>query len=101
MRLHQPRNALSASQTSYWKIINGVMNRCRAPKIPPLLLDNDFVLNCVEKAKLFNDYFSKQCTSMMNSGVLPTFNFLTDKRIDYISIQNEEIYLINSEFKSQ
>ena len=27
----------------------------------------------------------------MNSSVLHTFNFLTDKRIDYFSIQNEEI----------
>ena len=27
----------------------------------------------------------------MNSSVLPTFNFLTDERIDYTSIQNEEI----------
>ena len=67
------------------------MNRCRAPKIPPLLVDNVFVLNCVEKAELFNDFFSKQCTPIINSSVLPTINFLTDKRIDYISIQNEEI----------
>ena len=70
------------------------MNRCRSPKIPPLLVDNVFVLNCVEKAKLFNDFFSKECTPIMNSCVLPTFNFLTDKRIDYISIQNEEIILL-------
>ena len=84
-------NDPSTSQKSYWKIINGVMNRCRAPKIQPLLVDNVFVLNCVEKAKLFNDFFPKQCTPIMNSSVLPTFNFLTDKRIDYISIQNEEI----------
>ena len=27
----------------------------------------------------------------MNSSILPTFNFLADKRIDYVSIQNEEI----------
>ena len=44
---------LALHKKSNWKIINGVMNRCRAPKIPPLLVDNVFVLNCVEKAKLF------------------------------------------------
>ena len=27
-------------QKSYWKIINRVMNRCKAPKIPPLLVNN-------------------------------------------------------------
>ena len=84
-------NDRSTSHKSYWKIINGVMNRCRTPKITPLLVDNVFVLNCVEKAKHFNDYFSKQYTLIMNSSVLPTFNFLTDKGIDYISIQNEEM----------
>ena len=36
-------------------------------------------------------FFSRQCTPIMNSSVLPSFNFLTDKRIDYISMQNEEI----------
>ena len=46
---------------SYWKIINRVMNKCRAPKIPPLLVNNMFILNCREKARLFNDYFSQQC----------------------------------------
>ena len=43
------------------------------------------------KAKLFNDFFSKQCTPIFNSSVLPTINFLTDKRIDDIFIQSDEI----------
>ena len=30
---------------SYWKIINRVMNKCRAPKIPPLLINNRFIGN--------------------------------------------------------
>ena len=33
------------SPKSYWKIINRVMNRCRAPKMPPLLVNNLFILN--------------------------------------------------------
>ena len=39
------------SQKSYWKIIN------RVPKIPPLLVNNRFILDCREKAKHFNDYY--------------------------------------------
>ena len=76
---------------SYWKIINRVMNKCRAPKIPPLLVNNVFILNCSEKAKLLNDFFSKQCTPIINTSVLPPLNFLTNKRIDHISIQSDEI----------
>ena len=60
-------NDPTTSQKSYWKIINRVMNKSRAPKIPPLLVNNTFILNCCEKAKLFNDFFSKQCTPIINS----------------------------------
>ena len=79
------------SQKSYWKIINRVMNKCRAPKIPPLFVNNMFILNCCEKAKSFNDWFSEQCTPIINNSVLPPFHLLTDKKIDHISIQCNEI----------
>ena len=46
-------NDPKTSQKSYCKIINRVMNKCRAPKIPPLLVNNVFILNCREKAKNF------------------------------------------------
>ena len=42
-------NDPNTSQKSYWKIINKVMNKCRAPKMPPLLVNNIFILNCREK----------------------------------------------------
>ena len=66
------------------------MNKCRAPKIPPLLI-NRFILGCREKAKLFNDFFSQQCNPIINSSVLPNFILLTNKRIDNITIGNDEI----------
>ena len=50
-------NNPNTSQKSYWKIINKVMNKCKAPKIPPLLVNNTFVLNYREKAKLLTDFF--------------------------------------------
>ena len=56
-----------------------------------------FILDCKEKAKRFNDCFSNQCRLMADNRVLPTFNFLTDKRIDQISIKNDEIvYLVRN-----
>ena len=50
-------NDSGTSQRSYWKIINRVMNKCRAPKIPRILINNQFILNCSEKAQHFNDFF--------------------------------------------
>ena len=48
-------NNPGTSQKSYLKIINRVINKCRAPKIPPLLVNNSFILDCREKARYFND----------------------------------------------
>ena len=43
-------NKPGTSQKSYWKIINRILNKCRAPKIPPLFINNQFILDCKEKA---------------------------------------------------
>ena len=77
-------NDPSNSQKSYWKFLNRVVIKCRASKIPHV--NNMFLLNCCEKAKLFNDFISKQCTLIINSSVLSPLNLLTDKNIDNISL---------------
>ena len=67
------------------------MNKCRAPKIPPLPVNNLFIFNCKEKAKYFNDFFSQQCKPIVNSSVLSILYFFTEKRIDHITVKNDEI----------
>ena len=84
-------NSPGTSQKSYWKIINRVMSKCRAPKIPPLLVNNLFILNCREKARFFNDYFSQQCKPLINNSVLPIFRSLTNKKINHVTIGNDNI----------
>ena len=89
-RLNDP----DTTPKNYWKIIHRVMNKSRAPKIPPLLHMGNFVLNCTEKAKLFNDHFAKQCTLLINDCVLPEFEYLTDKRIESVTITDANILLL-------
>ena len=67
------------------------MNKCIAPKIPHLLVNNLSNLNCREKAKLFTDVFSQQCKPVINHSVLPNFNYLTNEKIERIPIQNNDI----------
>ena len=71
-------NDPNTSQKSYWKIINRVMNKCRAPKIPPLLVNNIFILNCREKAKYINNLFAKQCKPVINSSCI-TYTPISNK----------------------
>ena len=55
------------------------------------LVNNMFIFNCYEKAKLFDDFFSKQCRPITTSSLLPPLNLLTDKKINHISIKCDEI----------
>ena len=84
-------NDQGTSQKCYWKIIHRVMNKSRAPRIPPILVGNSLILNLAEKAKIFNEFFSNQCTLILNNSVLPPFDFVTDKRINNVPIRNVEI----------
>ena len=79
---------------SYSKIINKVINKCRAPKIPPLLVNNTFILDWKEKAKLFNNFFSNQCKPIANGSTLPGFHYATDKRINNLIISSDDILSI-------
>ena len=67
------------------------MNKCRAPEIPPILVNNCFILKCKEKAKYFNDFFSQQCKPVMNNSALPILTYHTNKKIDHIHIEPGEI----------
>ena len=67
------------------------MDKCRASKLPSLLVNNMFILSCREKARLFNDYFSQQCKPVINNTVLPILRFLTDKRMDDVTILCSEL----------
>ena len=83
-------NDPNTSQKTYWKIINNVMSKCIAPKIPPLLVNNLFILISRVKARYFNDFSSNQCTPIINNSVLPAISFLTNKRNDNVTVENKE-----------
>ena len=67
------------------------MNKCKAPKIPPLLVNNIFVLNYRGKAKLLTDFFSRLRKPVINDSVLPNFSYLTNEKINQIPTDNEDI----------
>ena len=87
---HKLNDPLTPSK-SYWKIINRVMNRARFPVIPPILIDNILVLNCIEKCKHFASFFSNQCKLNRNDSTLPPLDFLTDHRLDSVLINEATI----------
>ena len=81
----------STSKKTYWKIINRVMNKCKAPKIPPLLVDNKFIIDCKEKANIFARFFADQCKLLVNDSVLPNPTLLTNSKLESFTIFPDEI----------
>ena len=71
--------------------MNKFLNKCKVPRIPPIAVHDKFITNCKEKAKMFNDYFSSQCTPFVNNSELPDFCLLTNKKIDNVVINLNEI----------
>ena len=82
----------ATGQKSYWKILNKFLNKCKMPRIPPLLVQGKYVTNCKEKASIFNNFFSSQCTPFSNNSNLPALRFLTNSRLDSFEITINEIH---------
>ena len=67
------------------------MNMSGAPKIPPILDKDTFIISCKDKAELFNEFFSNQCTLIINDSIIPDFQYITDTRIDSVVVKKEDI----------
>ena len=80
-----------SSPKAYWQILNKLINKCRIPRIPPLLLDNKLVICCKEKACLFNTFFLAHCKPNVNASVLPVFSYLTNSRLGAINFTDDEV----------
>ena len=81
----------STGQKTYWKIVNSLMNKCKIPRIPPLLVADKFIVNCKEKANIFNEYFLLQCKPISNGSTLPFPHPLTNTRLMSLDISRDSI----------
>ena len=86
-KLSNPETA----QKTYWNIIKNFLNKSKIPRIPPLFHLDKFIMNCKQKAEIFNDYFSSQCTPFQNESTLPPFKKFTNNKIDSFTITDDEI----------
>ena len=72
-------------------IINSLLNKCKTPRIPRLLVADKIIIDCKEKAKLFNDYFLDQCKPIINDSTLPIFTQITCSNLNTIAITQQSI----------
>ena len=85
----------STSSKTYWSILKTFVNGKKIPIIPPLLVNDNFITNFLEKANLFNEFFSKQCQPLQNNSTLPKSNtYHTETRLNDITFDNEKLLKI-------
>ena len=85
----------STSSKTYWSILKTFVNGKKIPIIPYLLVNDKFITNFLEKANLFNEFFSKQCQPLQNNSTLPKSNtYHTENRLNDITFGNEKLLKI-------
>ena len=76
---HKRNNPRTSSKT-FWSIIK------------TFLVNDTLDSNFVEKANIFNDFFSRQCQPMSNDRALPlTFSFQTTNWLSNVNIRTKKI----------
>ena len=56
----------------YWSILKSFLCNKKIPCIPPLIHNNQFVVDFKEKSELLSSFFAKQCTYIETRSSLPT-----------------------------
>ena len=80
----------TTSPKSYWSILKTFLNNKKIPCIPPLLRNGQFIMDFKEKAELFNDFFTRQCSLIDNNSEIPSV--LTKIKCQSLSIVEFSTY---------
>ena len=75
----------------YWTILNYFLSNIKISSIPPIFANGKTISNVADKA---NDFFASQCTPLENSSTLPPFSLKTDKRLNTINFNGDDIISI-------
>ena len=74
---------------TYW-LHKFLSNNKKIPIIPPLLVNSELVSDFKQKANIFNNHFTSQCT-IKNGSKLPNFSYKTEKKLTYFDIKDDGI----------
>ena len=76
---------------TYWSILKSFVNGKKISLIPPILVNDQLVTNFLEKANLFNEFFTQQCNTIENYSNLPNdLVFETIKRVSFFDISKDK-----------
>ena len=95
LQLAKKLNDPQTNAKTYWTILKTFFNGRKIPIIPPLLIEGKLVSDFKEKANMFNEFFSRQCTPLNNGSKCPSQHyFITNERLSSIVFDDQDIIKI-------
>ena len=81
----------STGEKHFWNAFKKLSNKKKTTNIPPIIENNVYVTNFLQKATIFNDFFADQCTIHDNGSTLPPMKLRTNSVLSNITINPDEI----------
>ena len=75
----------------YWTLLRSFYKGRKVSLIPPILKGNKYVSDFKERANYFNEFFSLQCSLVVNSSVFPDKLYITASSLESITISGSDI----------
>ena len=95
LQLAKKLNDPQTNAKTYWTNLKTFFNGRKIPIIPPHLTEGKLVSDFKEKAKMFNEFFSRQCTPFNNGSKCPSQHyFITNERLSSIVLDDQDIIKI-------
>ena len=72
---------------TYWSLLKSFVNGKKIPVMPPILVNDQLMINFFEKVNLFNKFLTQQCNTIKNYNTVPndlvfeTTKFSYDRKI--------------------
>ena len=89
-----------SSNNIFWSAFKRLLNNKKLTNIPPLLDNNTFITNFLEKAKKFNNNLVSICTPLDNGSQLPDLTHITDSVLSNVVFSEEAIVKIISKLNA-
>ena len=89
-----------SSNNIFWSAFKRLLNNKKVTNIPPLLENNTFVTNFLDKATIFNSYFASICRPLDNGSTLPIFTPNTDSILPSVDFSEEAITKVISKLNA-
>ena len=96
MNYYSERKLSLKDDWKYWSILKNFLDK-KSPSpnnIPSLIVNDCLVLDFTRKGNLFNNFFTSQCSPVVNYNTLPNFSYETEKPLSDIEIKENDILLI-------